>query len=111
MSTLECFVFSWAFASSYAVTVLYVRSLDPAVGWPFPAVLVDWWRSALYLASTTAVAMWWRHVAQKADGSSVGLLGGQAAAAALAALLALLLAGLSLKPLGLLRTPAAREND
>jgi hypothetical protein len=60
LSALALFVFSWAFAGSAAVMVLYVRSLDPAVGMKFPGVLVDWGRSVLYTASTVAVAVWGR---------------------------------------------------
>lgn len=59
LSTMDRFVFCWAIASSAAVMVLYVRSLDPTVGMRFPGVLVDWGRSVLYLTSTVAVTVWW----------------------------------------------------
>ena len=59
LSTRDFFVFCWAFVSSASVTFLYARSLDPAVGLPFPASLVDWARACFYLATTMSVAGWW----------------------------------------------------
>ena len=59
LSTRDFFVFCWAFVGSAAVTFLYARSLDPAVGLPFPASLVDWARACFYFATTMSVAGWW----------------------------------------------------
>jgi len=46
----------WAFVGCCAVAFLYVRSLAPGVGLPWPDLLVDWFRSVLYVLGV--VALW-----------------------------------------------------